>query len=76
MDIAATVNEIKALSVDERLAIVEAIWDSIVDDSDDLSVTPDERAFIERRLAAYLARPDDVVAWEDVKARALARVRR
>lgn len=76
MDIAATVAEIRALSVDERLSIVEAIWDSIAADAAELEVTPAERAFIQERLAAYLARPDEVVAWEDVKARALERARR
>ena len=76
MDIPATVAEIKSLSVDERLNIVEAIWDSIVADAADIEVTPAERELIERRLAAYLANPNDVVPWEEVKARALERARR
>ena len=76
MDIATTVAEIRALSVDERLDIVEAIWDSIVADAADIEVTPAERELIERRLAAYLANPNDVVPWEEVKARALERARR
>jgi putative addiction module component (TIGR02574 family) len=75
VDIAATVAEIKSLSIDERLAIVEAIWDSIVTDDVDNEVTQTERELIERRLAAYLARTNDAVAWEEVKARALDRVR-
>ena len=76
MDIPATVAEIKSLSVDERLNIVEAIWDSIVADAADIEVTPAERELIERRLATYLANPNDVVPWEEVKARALERARR
>ena len=76
MDIGATVAEIKSLSIDERLAIVEAIWDSIASDGADDEVTQTERELIERRLAAYLARPNDAVAWEDVKARALKRAER
>ena len=75
MDIAATVAEITSLSVADRLIIVEAIWDSIVDDASDLDVTPDERELIERRLAAHAANPDAVVPWEVVKAEALARAR-
>lgn len=76
MDIAATVAEIRSLSVDERLDIVEAIWDGIVADAGDAEVTPAERELIERRLAAYLARPDEAVPWEHVKAEALEPIRR
>ena len=76
MNIAATIDEIKSLSVDERLDIVEAIWDSIVADTDDLEVSSAERELIEGRLAAYLARPDEAVPWEQVKAEALERIRR
>ena len=76
MNIAATIDEIKSLSVDERLDIVEAIWDSIVADADDLEVSSAERELIEGRLAAYLARPDEAVPWEQVKAEALERIRR
>ena len=76
MDIAATVAEIRSLSVDERLDIVEAIWDSIVADAGDIEVTPAERELIEQRLAAYLARPDEAIPWEQVKAEALERIRR
>jgi putative addiction module component (TIGR02574 family) len=76
VNIAATIDEIKSLSVDERLDIVEAIWDSIVADADDLEVSSAERELIEGRLAAYLARPDEAVPWEQVKAEALERIRR
>ena len=75
MDIAATVAEIRSLSVDDRLDIVEAIWDSIVADADDLHVSPAERELIEERLAAHRAHPTDVVPWEQVKAEALERAR-
>jgi putative addiction module component (TIGR02574 family) len=66
MDIAATVAEIKALSVDERLNIVEAIWDSIaadseLADSESLELTPAQLEEVKRRLAAHAANPDAVV---------------
>jgi putative addiction module component (TIGR02574 family) len=68
--------EIAVLSLEERLSLVDDIWESIFADTADLQVSPAERRLIEERLAAHLARPDEVVAWEDVKAEALARVRR
>jgi putative addiction module component (TIGR02574 family) len=76
MDVGATLAEIRSLTIDERLRIAEAIWDSIADDSEDLEISPAERELIEERLAAYLARPDEVVPWEKVKAEALARIQR
>jgi putative addiction module component (TIGR02574 family) len=76
MDVSATLTEITSLSVEERLRIVEAIWDSIEADSEDLELTPAQREMLERRLAAHAANPDAVVPWEVVKAEALARIRR
>lgn len=76
MDIAATLAEARSLSIDDRLRLVEAIWDSIEADSADLELTPAQRELIEQRLAAYLARPDEAVPWERVKAEALERIRR
>jgi putative addiction module component (TIGR02574 family) len=76
MDVSATLTEIRSLSVQERLRIVEAIWDSIEADSEDLELTPAQREMLERRLAAHAANPDAVVPWEVVKAEALARIRR
>jgi putative addiction module component (TIGR02574 family) len=76
VDIAATLAEIKTLSVEERLALVEAIWDSIAAESENLPLTDAQRHELERRLAYHLANPDDVVPWEVVHAEALARARR
>ena len=43
------VAEILELSVAERLEIVEDIWDSIVDDSDELPISDELRAELDRR---------------------------
>ena len=76
MDIAATLAEARSLSIDDRMRLVEGIWDSIIADADDLEVSSAERDLIDERLAAYLARPDEAVPWEQVKAEALERLRR
>ena len=75
MDIATTLTEIKALSIEERLALVEAIWDSIAAESENLPLTEAQRLELECRLAYHLANPDDVVPWEVVHAEAMARAR-
>lgn len=59
---------IDRLSVEERITLVEEIWDSIALDSAALPLTDAQRAELDRRLAEHEANPDDVVPWEDVKA--------
>ena len=76
VDIGATLAEIKTLSIDERIALVEAIWDSIDAETENLPLTDAQRQELERRLAYNLANPDDVVPWEVVHAEAMARARR
>ncbi len=67
---------IDRLSVEERLALVEDLWDSIAEDSAATSLTDAQRAELERRLADHEANPNDVVPWEDVKASITARLNR
>jgi putative addiction module component (TIGR02574 family) len=63
------------LSVEERLAVAEAIWDSVLREAEASPLTAAQRAELERRLADSIARPEAVTPWEQIKARALARAR-
>ena len=67
---------IDRLSVEERLALVEELWDSIAESSADLPLTEAQRAELERRLAEHEAHPDDVIPWEEIKASIAARLKR
>lgn len=62
-------------SLEDRLGIAEAIWDSVVKEVESTPLTPAQRLELERRLADSVARPDAVTGWEQIKARALARAR-
>jgi len=64
---------IDRLSVDDRLALVQEIWDSIAAEPDRIPLTEAQRRELERRIAEYEANPGDAVSWEQVKAEALAR---
>jgi putative addiction module component (TIGR02574 family) len=75
MDLATTLAEIVSLSVDERIRLVEAIWDSIAAEPSQPELTAAQKQELERRLAAHTAAPEAVVPWEEVKAQALARAR-
>ena len=76
MDISTTLSEIVSLSVDERIRLVAAIWDSIAAEPEPPALTEAQQQELERRLAAHTASPEEVVPWEEVKAQALARARR
>lgn len=67
---------IDRLSVEERLALVEDLWDSIAEENAAKSLTDAQRAELDRRLLDHEANPDDVVPWEDVKASITARLNR
>jgi putative addiction module component (TIGR02574 family) len=59
---------IEDLAIEERLALVEELWDSIAADSAAVPLTEAQRAELDRRIAEHEANPDDVVPWEEVKA--------
>lgn len=63
---------IEKLSVEERLALVEELWDSIAAAT---PLTDAQRAELDRRIADHEAHPDDVVSWEDVKSSIAARLK-
>lgn len=64
---------IDRLSVDDRIALAQAIWESLADEPRPSTLTEAQRAELRVRLAEHAANPDDVVPWEQVQAEALAR---
>lgn len=67
---------IDRMSVEDRIALATAIWDSIAGEPHPPLLTEAQRQELDRRLADHAANPDDVVPWEQVKAEALARLQR
>jgi putative addiction module component (TIGR02574 family) len=76
--VAPTIEELglDQLSIEDRLAVAEAIWDSVSREVAAAPLSAPQRAELERRLADSIARPDAVTPWEVIKARALARARK
>ena len=64
---------IERLSVEERIELVEEIWDSIAEAT---PLTEAQRRELDRRLQDHEANPDDVLPWEVVKASITARLER
>ncbi len=69
MEPSETVEEIKKLSIAERILVVEEIWDSIAAEQESLAVTEAQKEELDRRLDAYYASPDEGASWEEVKSR-------
>lgn len=65
---------IDRLSVEDRWLLVEEIWDSTARSQPTVPLTESQPQDVERRLRHHEQIPEDVVAWEDVKAATLARL--
>jgi putative addiction module component (TIGR02574 family) len=63
---------IERLSVEQRISLVEEIWDSIAEAT---PLTEAQRLELDRRLQDHEANPEDVVPWEVVKASITARLK-
>lgn len=64
------------MSVDERITLVQEIWDSVAADAGLQPPSAAERAELDRRIAEDDAAPGDVTAWETIKADVLSRWQR
>lgn len=60
--------EAKKLSVPERLALVEEIWDSIAEDTEYFALTDEQRQELDRRLESFRVNPSQGRTWEEIKA--------
>ena len=67
----AALEAILRLTVEERLEIVQELWDSIAGDPDAFVLTDEQREELERRLAAADADPSSGSPWEVVRERLL-----
>lgn len=62
-----TIDEIKKLSVSEKILIVEEIWDSIAKESEYPELTETQRKELNRRIDSYHAASFKGRTWEDIK---------
>ena len=69
----ADLAEILKLPVEERLRLVELIWESIAANPSAVPLSNAHRAVIDERLAEHARNPDDVVTGDQVIAEARRR---
>ena len=59
--------EAKKLSIQERIALVEEIWDSIAEDNGCFELTEAQKQELDRRLESFHANPSHGRTWEEIK---------
>jgi len=59
--------DIKRLSIDERIALIEEIWSSIVAENAVIPPTPAECVELDRRLEAMENDPTAGNSWDTIK---------
>lgn len=61
--------DLSRLSVSERLALLEELWDSLATEAGAAPIAPALAAELDRRLLDMERDPDAGSPWEDVRAR-------
>ncbi len=68
-NVTVSLDEIRRLSVADRMDLLEAIWDSIADDSDILPLTESQRRELDARLDALARETPILSTWDEVRSR-------
>ena len=75
MDFSQVLSAANSLSIDDRIRLVEAIWESIEGETPMPELTEAQKQELDRRLAEDDASPEDAVPWEIVDAEIRSRLR-
>jgi putative addiction module component (TIGR02574 family) len=76
MDLQAVLSELDSWPVEDRIRLVQEVWDRLVEQGHEPELSDEMKAEVDRRLAAHAAHPEAAIPWETVEAEALARLRR
>ena len=60
-------SQLLELPASERLQLVEAIWDSLLEVPEAIPISDAVREELDRRLAAYYADPSSARPWEEIR---------
>lgn len=66
-------DDVRKLSVEERLKLIEGIWGTITVEDTEIPLSAEDQVKLSRRYEDYLQTPDEGSSWEEVKARIQAR---
>jgi len=57
------------LSNDEKIELAEELWESVIEDQNNVEITDEQRKELDKRLAQYELDKDEGDSWELVRAR-------
>jgi len=66
-----TASEIAEMPIQQRIQLVEDIWDSIAEIPEAVEIPQWHKQALDQRLEAYHANPSEGSPWKDVKKRIL-----
>ena len=61
--------DILKMSVPERILMVEAIWDSIAENDEQVELSAEAKQLLDERLETHKNNPEEGSSWDEVKAR-------
>jgi putative addiction module component (TIGR02574 family) len=73
MGMSSTAIDISRLSKEERLRLLEDLWDSFVQNPEDLPLTDAQRNELDRRIESMERDPSAAIPWEEVLRRIQAK---
>jgi putative addiction module component (TIGR02574 family) len=62
-----SIDEILELPTTERVAVVQEIWESMIENPEHVEITAAQREELERRWVDFQRNPDEGESWADVK---------
>ena len=67
MELQEVLSAIGNWPIEDRLRLMEEIWDGLIDHGFEPEVTQDLKEKLDRRLDSLDINPDDVTTWEAIK---------
>ena len=67
MNVTETLNKINALNIEDRIFLVQAIWDSIEAEQVYPDLNEEQKKELDSRINDSESNPDNVLTWEEIK---------
>jgi len=68
MDLRSVLSEVQTWPAQDRLRLIEEVWDGLSDASLEPELSDELKTLLDQRLAALDADPGNVLSWDEIKA--------
>ncbi|QEH38943.1 Putative addiction module component [Aquisphaera giovannonii] len=68
MDLESVLLEVQSWPPEDRLRLIERVWDGLSDQAEEPELTEELKSLLDRRLAALDSDPENVLTWDDIRA--------